>query len=426
MRDVWITGVGAVTGAGLGAAALDDLLVTGRSAVKAGGGPDEPAARSPTPPRTPATRRLDRSGLLFFTAGAEAWADAGLRAGTWRRDRAIVIEGSSVGPMGEMLEAVGGPRWPSPAGLIRFMIGAGGATLAQTLGIEGGALHLSAASVSAACAIGEGYLKIAAGLADLALVGGSECPLHPAIIAGFRAAGVLAPADRRLPACRPFDTERCGTVLGEGSGALVLEAPEHAIRRGAGPRAVLGGYGLSGESFGMTSPDPSGRGVRRAAGQALGGLSADRLGWIKTHGTGTELNDAAECRGLAALLGDAIRRVPLTSLKPALGHCLGASTAVETVAVVLAMQHGLIPPTLGTTSVDPALPPCYIALQRAEPAAPHVLVLAESFGGRCAALLLQAATLADHGDRFGLQRTETGSRSITTRMSPARVSRRAP
>jgi len=394
MRDVWITGIGAITAAGLGAAALDDMLLAGRSAVTAGEATVGPAARSPTPARSPATRRLDRSGLLFFTAGAEAWADAGLRAGTWCRDRAIVIEGSSVGPMGEMLEAAGGPRWPSPAGLIRFMIGAGGATLAQTLGIEGGALHVSAASVSAACAIGEGYLKIAAGLADVALVGGSECPLHPAIVAGFRAAGVLAPADQPLPACRPFAPDRCGTVLGEGSGALVLEAREHALRRGAAPRALLGGYGLSGESFGMTSPDPSGRGVRRAASQALGGMQAERLGWIKTHGTGTELNDAAECRGLATLLGDALRLVPLTSLKPALGHCLGASTAVETVAVVLAMRRGLVPQTLGTTSVDPALPPCSIALRRAAPTAPSVLVLAESFGGRCAALLLQPGDAA--------------------------------
>ena len=389
MRDVWITGIGAVTGAGLGAAALDDLLLAGRSAVTVGEGTGEPAARSPTPLRTPATRRLDRSGLLFFTAGAEAWADAGLRTGAWRRDRTIVIEGSSVGPMGEMLEAAAGPLWPSPTGLIRFMIGAGGATLAQALGIEGGALHVSAASVSAACAIGEGYLKVAAGLVDLALVGGSECPLHPAIVAGFRAAGVLAPTDERLPACRPFASDRCGTVLGEGSGALVLEAPEHALRRGATPRAVLGGYGLSGESFGMTTPDPSGRGVHRAAREALGAMRAERLGWIKAHGTGTELNDAAECRGLATLLGDSLELIPLTSLKPALGHCLGASTAVETVAVVLAMQRGLVPPTLGTASVDPALPPCSIVLRGAAPTAPNVLVLAESFGGRCAALLLQ-------------------------------------
>lgn len=393
MREVWVTGIGAVSAAGLGAPALEEMLIAEGSGVTPGDG-TPPAARCPTPPRSPATRRLDRSGKLFFSAGIEAWGDAGLRAGSWHRDRAIVIEGSSIGPMGEMLEAAHGPRWPTPGGLIRFMIGAGGATLAQTLGIEGGALHVSAASVSAACAIGEGYLKVAAGLADLALVGGAECPLHPAIVEGFRAAGVLAPADEGLPGCRPFDASRSGTVLGEGSGALLLEAREHAIRRGARPRAVVGGYGLSGETFGMTCPDPSGRGVRLAAGRALGGAPTEELGWIKTHGTGTELNDAAECRGLAALFGDSLAAIPLTSLKPSLGHCLGASAAVEAVAVIAALRRGLVPRTLGTACVDTALPPCTVALQSATTDAPNVLVLAESFGGRCAALLLRAGRAA--------------------------------
>lgn len=394
MREVWITGVGAVSAAGLGAAALEEMLRAERSGVTPGDGTAPPAARCPTPARGPATRRLDRSGLLFFAAGTEAWRDAALPAGGWRRDRAVLIEGSSVGPMAELLDAAQGPRWPTPAGLIRFMIGAGGAMLAQTLGIEGGALHISAASVSAACAIGEGYLKVATGLADLALVGGAECPLHPAIVESFRAAGVLAPAGEELPGCRPFDASRAGTVLGEGSGALVLEAREHAIRRGASPLAAIAGYGLSGESFGMTSPDPSGRGVRLAASQALGDASAAEPGWIKAHGTGTELNDAAECRGLAALFGDALARIPLTSLKPALGHCLGASTAVEAVAVIVALRMGLVPRTLGTACIDTALPPCAVALRSTTTAAPSALVLAESFGGRCAALLLRAGRAA--------------------------------
>src|SRR5581483_2657014 len=220
-----------------------------------------------------------------------------------------------------------------------------------------------------------------------------ESPLHPAIVQAFAAAGILAPGDGGPLPCRPFDPARCGTVLGEGAGALVLESAEHAARRGARPRAVLAGFSLSGEAHGMTSPDPSGRGVRRAASQALGDTPCDRLGWIKTHGTGTPLNDAAECRGLAALLGDALPRIPLTSLKPALGHCLGASTAVETVAAVLALARGFVPATLGTARVDPALPPCTVALRRAAASAP-VLVLAESFGGRCAALLLRAASPA--------------------------------
>src|SRR6266511_2260638 len=172
MREVWITGIGAVTAAGLGAGPLEALLLEEQSGLEQRVGDGLALGRCPTPPRRPVTRRLDRSSLLFFTAAEEAWADAGLDQTSWCRHRAVVLEGSSVGPMGELLEAAKGPRSLTPAALIRFMIGAGGATLAQAFGIEGGALHISAASVSSACAIGEGYLKIAAGLADLALVGG--------------------------------------------------------------------------------------------------------------------------------------------------------------------------------------------------------------------------------------------------------------
>ncbi|HEY9015467.1 MAG TPA: hypothetical protein VIM84_10445, partial [Gemmatimonadales bacterium] len=112
------------------------------------------------------------------------------------------------------------------------------------------------------------------------------------------------------------------------------------------------------------------------------------LGWIKTHGTGTRLNDAAECRGLATLFGEMLPEIPLTSLKPALGHCLGASAAVEAVGAVLALEQGIIPPTLDSEQPDPDMPPHRVATLGCKPAADSVLLLAESFGGRCAALTL--------------------------------------
>jgi len=136
----------------------------------------------------------------------------------------------------------------------------------------------------------------------------------------------------------------------------------------------------------MTAPDPAGTGVIAAVTQALRAISPGDVDWIKAHGTGTAMNDAAECRGLATVFGPALARVPLTSLKPMLGHSLGASGAVETVAVVLALQEDLVPPTLGTECPDPALPPCRIALRGERLAARRVLLLSESFGGRCAAL----------------------------------------
>ena len=153
----------------------------------------------------------------------------------------------------------------------------------------------------------------------------------------------------------------------------------------------------------MTAPDPTGAAVACAVRQALGvgdvsdsGM-ADRvsraaadIGWIKAHATGTRQGDASECRGLTAALGSALRRIPMSGLKPLLGHCLGASGAVEAVAAVLALGRELVPATLGTMIVDPRLPRCQVATHALKLAAPSVLLLSESFGGRSAALLLRA------------------------------------
>jgi 3-oxoacyl-(acyl-carrier-protein) synthase len=131
--------------------------------------------------------------------------------------------------------------------------------------------------------------------------------------------------------------------------------------------------------------------VTAAARTALQRLSPLSLGWIKAHGTGTRMNDAAECLGLLALLGGDFAEIPLTSLKPALGHLLGACGAVETVAAIVALNERIVPPTLNTRRLDPALPPCTLALEPMTPRAPAALLLAESFGGRCTALTIRAA-----------------------------------
>jgi 3-oxoacyl-[acyl-carrier-protein] synthase II len=137
----------------------------------------------------------------------------------------------------------------------------------------------------------------------------------------------------------------------------------------------------------MTSPDPTGHGVLSAARAAMGEIPPGEIGWIKTHGTGTRLNDAAECRGLAGLFGSMLPQVPLTSFKPAVGHCLGASAAVEAVGAIHALHHGVVPPTLGTAELDPELPPHRVSLSPCSSRTDTVLLLAESFGGRCAALV---------------------------------------
>lgn len=221
------------------------------------------------------------------------------------------------------------------------------------------------------------------------MAGGAECPLQRDVIEHFRLVGILAKPSNGDVACRPFDARRTGTVLGEGAGALVLEDAGHAARRGARPRGVVTGFGLTCEAFSMVSPEPGGAGVAESVRAALGARSLESIGWIKTHGTGTKLNDAAEVRGIATVFGPRLTEVPLTSLKPALGHALGASGAVEAVAGLLALEGGFVPPTLGTERADPELPPCRIALSAEPSDAREALFLSESFGGRCAALAVR-------------------------------------
>lgn len=397
-RAAWITGVGAVTAAGAGAAGLLKALLAGRTAVHPlsdlGG---LSAGRVPDPPNGAVTRRLDRSAALFLAAAEEAWQDAGLPHDAIALERCGLIEGSCLGPLADVLTTVraltaeSGRMTLRPTGLVRYMTGAGGAAFAHIHRLRGQVLHLSAGSVSSSYAIAEALQKIAAGLLDVVVAGGAECPLHSDVIENFRVAGVLAAPRNGDPVCCPFDARRSGTVLGEGAGVLVLEAAEHAVRRGARPRGIVTGFGLSRETYSMIRPDPSGTGVTEAARAALGEVPLEEVGWIKAHGTGTKINDAAECHGLAALFGDRLPRAPISSLKPMLGHCLGASGAVEAVAALLALEQGVIPPTLGTTRIDPALPVCTITTQPESTSTRRALILAESFAGRCAALSVSRA-----------------------------------
>jgi 3-oxoacyl-[acyl-carrier-protein] synthase II len=394
-RAVWVTGVGAVSAAGLGAAALGEMLIEGRTGVRPLPELDcVPVGQAVTPPRHRASRHLDRSARFFLAAGEEAWHDAGLDGCGLDFKRCAVLEGSSLGPLADLLFehneqlARSASDDARPSRLVLYMSGAGGASLAQLHGMRGPVLHLSAGSVSAACAIGEAFQKISLGLLDVVVAGGAECPLHPEIIATFRSAGILSEPDAGGSGCRPFDRRRNGTVLGEGAGVLVLEAAEHACRRGARARAVVAGFGISCEAYSMTSPDPSGSGVADAVRDALGAIDPEEIGWIKTHGTGTRLNDAAECRGLAAVFGESLPATPLTSLKPAIGHCLGASAGVETVGAIRALELRVVPPTLGSDAVDPELPPHTVATVTSNSRKATALLLAESFGGRCTALVL--------------------------------------
>ena len=390
--EVWITGIGAHTAAGPGTGALRDAVLNVHSLARpAAGLCDHWVARAPDPELGRAGKRLDRSSQFFLAAAREAWQHAGLDRALLDPDRIAVIDGSSLGPTSDLLAAErervrdNFPARIHPAHVIRMMFGAGGAAFAQEIGAHGSVFALSAGSTSGAMTVFEGWAKLRADIADVVVAGGADAPLDPEVIAVFQAAGILAPAGEELP-CRPFDVARCGTVLGEGAGVIVLERADHARRRGTAPLAVLSGASVSGEDGSMLAPDPEGRGVARAARCALK-HAGGRVGWIKAHGTATRSNDAAECRALDGICEGA----PLSSLKPLLGHCLGASGAVELVAAVIALSERVIPPTLGTRHVDPSLGGRRIVLEPERLAGSTALLLSQSLGGRCAALAIRGA-----------------------------------
>ena len=222
-------------------------------------------------------------------------------------------------------------------------------------GLKGDCLSIVTACATGSHCVGEAYRLIRHGYADAALAGGSEESISPICLAGFGNLGALTKAEDPTRAAMPFDVNRSGFVPGEGAGALVLESLEHATARGARILAEVAGFGSTGDAFHMTAPDPSGEGIVRAMRQALseGGFALEDVGHLNAHGTSTHANDATESAALRVLLGEKGREVPVTSVKGTVGHTFGAAGALEAIVCALSVSESVVPPTVGTTQVDP-------------------------------------------------------------------------
>lgn len=274
---------------------------------------------------------------------------------------------------------------PEPALLARMLDGAPSATadfLATRCAANGPTLNVSTACSAGVHALGLSLDALRSGQVDVMLVAAVDV-LTELALAGF--AVLRALTEGAGP--RPFDRRRDGTLLGEGAAALVLEDLERARARGAHVWGELAGYGSSTDASHMTRPDPAG--PARAMQQALGAGGAACVDWVKAHGTATPANDAAEAEAMRAVFGT--RRVPVTSLKGALGHSLGASGAVEAVGALLAMQGGFVPPTLRFEQQDDPGDLDVVHGAARACAAESVLVNAFGFGGNNASVLLRAA-----------------------------------
>lgn len=239
---------------------------------------------------------------------------------------------------------------------IPMMIGnIGGANVAIRLGAQGPCLTTVSACASGTNSIGEAFLAIQRGDADAIVAGGSEAALNPVAIGGFQNAKALSTESDPLKACLPFDARRGGFVMGEGAGVLVLEEYSHALERGANIIAELSGYGNTCDAHHLTAPSPDGIPAAKAMSKALAqaGFKEGETLYINAHGTGTYMNDSCETRAIKLALGeDLAKKALISSTKSMTGHMLGAAGAIEAVVCAVALQSGIVPPTIGLEMPD--------------------------------------------------------------------------
>ncbi len=391
MTDVVITGRGAVTALG-SAGELWEGLLSGTSGIADGVGAitgwDADEAVGPR-----VARRMDRYCQMAVAAANAAAAEAGLPEGA-DPERVGVIVGTGIGGMTTMQDTVqawttGSDRDVSPHFVTMIMPNAAAGHIAMRLGAHGPGLAVASACATGAHAIGEGMRMIERGDADVVVCGGAEATIVGVALAAFRRMGASSPTGQS----RPFDKDRDGFVMGEGAAVVVLERADHAEARGATPLARVVGYGATSDAYHITMPSEDGAGAVKAMREALADADAspDAVGWISAHGTGTQLNDLSETRAIKTVFNGS-GPPPVSSQKSHLGHTLGAAGAIEAIASIEALRHGILPPTINLATPDPECDLDYIPAGRRE--APGLeLVLSNSFGfgGQNACLALAKA-----------------------------------
>lgn len=326
-------------------------------------------------------RKMDRCVQMAWLAASQSWSQARL-AMAYPPERVGVMVGSSRGPLGKCIESSGltGKQKFPPSWSANSTFACVSGALAQAFKLKGPGATISATCASAAFAIGLAAEQILLGKADAMIVGGTEAPLHLAVLAQLQAAGVLGfHADARLT-CRPFDANRNGLALGEGSAFLILESARAAAARKATAFAKLAGWSFSLDDSGRTGVHEDGSGLRQVMQQALqsAGLDAGQIDYLNAHGTGTKMNDAAEACAIKKLFGDRAAFLPCSSTKPVTGHCLGATPAIEAVLCIEALRRQQIPPTANCSRPDPL---CPINLQSfSAPSAKLTNVMSNSLG----------------------------------------------
>jgi nodulation protein E len=363
-RRVAISGLGAISALGLDVSELWDALAAGRSGI----GPITQVDTSGLKYRNGAEvsgfrpeeliddRHLalgDRFSHFALVAAAEALRDSGIELSDQLQRRTAVVTGSCVGGQNteddgfRRLYAEGRPRF-HPLTIPRVMANSGASLISMALGLAGPCFTLSTACSSANHAIGQAFWLVRSGVAELALAGGSEAPFSLGHLKAWEALRVVSP-----DTCRPFARDRKGLILGEGGAILVLEPLDVARARGATIYGEITGIGMTADAHHITQPSIDGPVAAMAAALADAEMNPQEIGYINAHGSGTEANDKTEIAAIRQLFGAHAERLAVSSSKSMHGHTLGAAGALEAVATVLALHHGLLPPTANFTKPDP-------------------------------------------------------------------------
>jgi 3-oxoacyl-[acyl-carrier-protein] synthase II len=341
-------------------------------------------------------KRMDLFTQYAMAAAKQAIAMSGLNFEKEDSFRAGVIVGSGIGGI-ETLENQHltlmnkGPGRVSPFFITSMIPNMASGRIAIEYGLQGFNECVITACATSNNAIGDAFKVIERGDADIMVAGGSEAAITPLSFAGFCANKAMTTNEDPMTACRPFDKDRDGFIMGEGSGILVIEDLEHALNRGANILGEIVGYGCTCDAYHIAAPHPEGIGGIRSMQLAIkdAGIKPEEIGYINAHGTSTPLNDSGETRVIKQVFGDYAYKLPISSTKSMTGHLLGAAGAVEVIITALAISEGFLPPTINYMTPDPDCDLDYIPNVGRKTEIRYALSNALGFGGHNAAIVLK-------------------------------------